>query len=102
MPNTKAAQILQNELESTDRGDTYDALETAIALLNRVGEGFIITCVGRLDISAAIEQGDIENVNIEHITDTNMERIASKMADAYVEQVFHIDLPIIVESVMKN
>ena len=88
-----------------DRKDQdYDALQIAINLLSRVGDGFIITTVNREDILQSIENEDIKMKasDVKKIDDADMIEIAEKMADAYCDNCFWIDLPIIVESVIKK
>ena len=59
-------------------------------------KAFEITSICRTDLlSAGYTQKQINKID-----DGDMERIASKMADAYCDNGFWIDLPIIVDYVM--
>ena len=58
---------------------------------------FCITSVCRADLEEHFAQKQIES-----LTDEDMERIASKMGDAYVENSFWIDLDIITNDVLDN
>lgn len=53
-------------------------------------ESFEITSVSRADLQA-------KGYDTSKITDAQMERLASKMADDYVEQMFWISMDIIAE-----
>lgn len=55
---------------------------------------FQITSVCRADLLQTISKKEIATID-----DGDMERIASKMADAYCDNGFWIDLPIITEHV---
>lgn len=59
-------------------------------VINEPKESFEITSVSREDLeSAGFDTSDVD--------DSTMERLASKMGDAYVSNGFWIDLPIIAE-----
>lgn len=58
--------------------------------MKREKEWFQITCVHRDDLIEAGFDGDV-------VDDTVMERLASKMSDDYVEQLFWIHIGIIAE-----
>lgn len=58
--------------------------------MKREKEWFQITCVHRDDLIEAGFDGDA-------VDDTIMERLASKMSDDYVEQLFWIHIGIIAE-----
>lgn len=56
----------------------------------RLNKAFTITSVCRADLEG-------EGYDTSNIDDATMERLASKMADAYCDNGFWIDLPIIAE-----
>ena len=60
-----------------------------------MNKAFNITSICRADLLENYTQEQIEKID-----DGDMERIASKMADAYCDNGFWIDLPIIVDHVM--
>lgn len=64
-----------------------------LAEIERMGKEFKITSVTREDL-------EDRGFDTSNITDAQMERLASKMADDYIEQMFWISLDIIAEDVM--
>ncbi len=56
---------------------------------------FVITSVCRADL-------DSKGIDASQFDDADMERLASKMADAYCDSVFWIDLEILAENILKN
>jgi len=69
--------------------------EKEISKPNKEDKMFCITSVCRADLEEHFSQKEIES-----LTDEDMERIASKMADIYIENNFWIDLEIMVTSVL--
>ncbi len=65
--------------------------------INRLYQFFEITSVCRADLVEALH---ISEEEAREIDDSDMREIASKLADAYCENVFWIDLPIIAEDVL--
>ena len=57
-----------------------------------------ITSVSKDDL----EQAGFSEEQIALLDDSDMERIASKMADAYCDNCYWIDLPIITEYVLES
>lgn len=64
-----------------------------LAEIERMGKGFNITSVSREDL----ESRGFDTTNI---TDAQMEELARKMCDDYLEQMFWISLDIIAEDIM--
>ncbi len=64
-----------------------------LAEIERMGKGFNITSVSREDL----ESRGFDTTNI---TDEQMERLAQKMCDDYLEQMFWISLDIIAEDII--
>lgn len=100
MTYLEARTILANELDNAKEGETKNALLVACALLNRVGDGEIITTVNRDDIMGLLDADDKPIYAGRTITDSDLREVAEDMADAYCENVFWIDLPIVCESVL--
>ena len=65
--------------------------------MSNLNKGFKITSVARADLLDIMTEEEALK-----ITDAQMEAIASKMANAYVENSFWIDLPIIVDYILNN
>lgn len=101
MTRTKAHEIL-DDLRGTFSmsDDAHEALTMAMELLSRVGEAEIITSVDRADIEGILDADDKPVYAGRTITQYDLKEIADKMADAYCENVFWIDLPIIAENVL--
>ena len=62
----------------------------------KIYKAFPITSVCRADLQERFTQEQIDSLD-----DADMEHIASKMADAYCDEAFWIDLKIITENVLK-
>lgn len=60
-------------------------------------KAFPITSVSRADL-----QENYTPEQIDSLDDSDMERIASKMADAYLDQVYWVDLEIITDDVLAD
>jgi hypothetical protein len=60
---------------------------------------FPITSICRADLQEALKMSEEDVLRID---DVDMEEIAEKMADAYCDNVFWIDLPIVAESVLEG
>ena len=58
-----------------------------------------ITTVHKEDIEAT---GDFTKEQIDSLTESDMERIADKLGNAYVDDCFWIDLPIITQNILEN
>lgn len=61
------------------------------------GRDFPITSICREDLQRKFTKKQIKS-----LTNSDMEHIASKMADAYLNNGFWIDMPIIVENVLEQ
>lgn len=101
MTRTKAAEVLGAlfDKKSTSK-DECEAIILARRLLERVGDDEIITSVSRDDIMGILDADDKSIYGARVITQGDLKEIADKMADAYCENGFWIDLPIICENVL--
>ena len=64
-----------------------------MATTEEMNKGFNITSVTREDL-------EMRGFDTTNITDAQMERLAQKMCDDYLEQMFWISLDIIAEDIM--
>lgn len=64
-----------------------------MATTEEMNKGFNITSVSRQDL-------EMRGFDTTNITDEQMERLAEKMCDDYLEQMFWISLDIIAEDIM--
>lgn len=64
-----------------------------MATTEEMNKGFNITSVSRQDL-------EMRGFDTTNITDEQMERLAQKMCDDYLEQMFWISLDIIAEDIM--
>lgn len=64
-----------------------------MATTEEMNKGFNITSVSREDL-------EMRGFDTTNITDAQMERLAQKMCDDYLEQMFWISLDIIAEDIM--
>ncbi len=64
-----------------------------MATTEEMNKGFNITSVSRQDL-------EMRGFDTTNITDAQMERLAQKMCDDYLEQMFWISLDIIAEDIM--
>lgn len=87
IPFQKDAKVNEDSFE----GSAYNIIKHILA---NQGEYFPITSVGRADLEGM-------GYDISNVTDEQMERLASKMANAYLDQSYWIDLEIIADDVLK-
>ena len=64
-----------------------------MATTEEMNKGYNITSVSRQDL-------EMRGFDTTNITDAQMERLAQKMCDDYLEQMFWISLDIIAEDIM--
>lgn len=90
------------------KSELYDKLQYILDEIAPVGKNgklqkpFSITSVCRADIiGQKINGKKMTQKTVLKIDDYQMERIASKMANAYCDSGFWIDLPIIVEDILE-
>lgn len=70
---------------------------------DKLNQPFHITTVARADLIGQLINGKyLTEEDVLKIDDADMERLGSKMADAYVENVFWIDLPIVAEFILED
>ena len=65
--------------------------------MSNLNKGFKITSVARADLLDIMTEKEALK-----ITDAQMEKLASDMANAYVENSFWIDLPILINHILNN
>ena len=58
---------------------------------------FPITCICRKDLKSYLTEKEIEN-----FTDNDMKYLASKIANAYIENSYWIDLEILAKDILEN
>lgn len=90
-PDPVKKAVLLSELSADDIVAVYDAVLEALGFPEPKQESFPITSVSREDLES-------KGFDTTEVSDLQMERLASKMADDYCEQLFWSSMDIIAES----